>query len=40
MRNVRLVLTIVFAAIALSTAACTSPTAPAPTNDDIIGSGV
>jgi hypothetical protein len=40
MRAVRLTLTIVFAALALSTAACTSPTGPKPSPDDTIGTGV
>jgi hypothetical protein len=40
MRTIRLTLTIVFAALALSTAACTSPTGPTPTNDSIMGSGI
>jgi hypothetical protein len=40
MRAVRLTLTIVFAALALSTAACTSPTGPKPSGDDVVTTGI
>lgn len=40
MRAVRLTLTVLFAALAFSTAACTSPTGPKPASDDIGNSGI
>ncbi len=40
MRAVRLALAVLFAAVALSTTACTSPTGPTPAGDDIVGSGI
>lgn len=40
MRAVRLSLAILFAAFALSAAACTSPTGPTPAGDDLTTSGI
>lgn len=40
MRAIRLTLTVLFAALAISATACTSPTGPTPANDDLIGSGI
>jgi hypothetical protein len=41
MRSLRLAFAIVFAAVALSTTACTSsPTGPTPSSDDIMQPGI
>ncbi len=39
MRAARLFLALVFAAVALSTTACTNPTGPKPSSDSVTGSG-
>jgi len=36
MRTARLVLAVLFAAVALSTTACTNPTAPKPAGDNVV----
>jgi len=40
MRAVRLILTVLFAVAALSTAACTNPAGPAPAGDDLVTSTI
>lgn len=40
MRTIRLAVAILFAAVALSTTACTSPTGPTPAGDDLTTSGI
>lgn len=40
MRSIRLTLAVLFAALAISATACTSPTGPKPAGDDIVNSGI